>query len=577
MTRFSNILWLALLLPVAQLSAQQLEKVLPPAVPKLVPATTNAVPTITHFGAQEGEKVLLQKLTGIKFLSLHEQVITNGVALVGMDVSLVPLLQAPQFPLVMQPFLDRPASFESLQRITFATRTFLEASGYPFFTVYLPQQDITGGTVQVVVMAGKAGDSIKVEGAKYFSERLYRSAITQKPGEAINAAQLKKDIDWLNRNPFRNATVVAQPGGRSGTTDLNLRVNERLPFRANVGYNNTGTEVSAEDRLTTGFAWGNAFGLGHQMSYQFTTSPDFETSLSHSGSYAIDLPWRHSLRVTGAYSELEGRVLAPLTLHGLSWQVGLRYDIPLPRLSPSITQNFSFGFDFKASDNNVLFATIPVTDNLTHIAQLAVSYDVSMKDKWGRTDFGLNVFLSPGGVTSRNEDAFLNISRSGAEAKYAYLQLNASRQTRLPLGLNWSARGQFQTASGNLLGSEQMSGGGSGSVRGYEEGETYGDNGILFSHELALPSISLVDLLGLGKGIDSLQFYGFQDFTVLWNTDRLVGERHYTDLHSVGVGWRYNVRQNLSVNFAYGWQLRDSQASRSGDNSRAHLAVQLGF
>ena len=575
--RLLGLLLCSLLGVVAQSPAQQLDKVLPPSVPKLVPGATNEFPVVTHFGAQEGEKVLLGKLTGIKFLSSRDQVVTNGITLTGTDVSNVPLLQAPDFAGLLKNFLDKPASFESLQRITFATRTYLEISGYPFLTIYLPQQDITAGAVQIVVSVSQTGDIVKVQGAKYFSEQLYRSAITQNPGEPINAKQLKEDIDWLNRNPFRNVTTVAQPGDRAGTTDLELRVTERFPIRANVGYNNTGTQVSDEDRISTGFSWGNAFWQGHQMSYQFTTSPDFETSVSHSGSYSIDLPWRHSLRLTGAYSELEGRVTPPLILHGRSWQVGLRYDIPLPRPRPNITQNFSAGFDFKASDNNLLFATIPITDNLTHIAQLAVSYDLGITDSWGRTDIGANVFVSPGGVTSRNDDVFFSTSRAGAHADYAYAQLNVSRQTKLPLGLSWYARGQFQKSSANLLGSEQMAGGGSSSVRGYEEGEAYGDNGLLLSHEIALPAIQLVNHLGLNKVKDSLQLFGFQDFTVLWNTDRLVGERRYTDLHSLGLGLRYNVGNNLSVNVAHGWQLRDSGASRSGDNSRTHLSVQASF
>jgi len=573
-----TLIWLVPALP-----GQDLKRDLPPPVPKLVPgradssALTNAPALPEHGGAQPGEKVILPKLKGLKFLATPAQVVTNGVSTVGLEVSAVPLLQGADFPASMNLFLNQPASMPSLQRLTLAVRTYLRLLGYPFLTIYLPPQDITGGTVQIIVSVSQTEDIVKVEGAKYFSEQHYRSAVTQAPGAPINATQLKKDLDWLNRNPFRNVAAIAEPGGRSGTTDLKLRVTERLPLRATFGYNNTGSLVSDDDRLTAGLNWGNAFGRGDQLSYQFSSSEDFKTSLAHSGNYAMDLPWRHTLRLTGAYSELQGRVAAPLTLTGRSWQVGLRYDIPLPKPRANITQSFSFGFDFKESDNNLIFATIPVTDNLTHVAQLALSYDLGITDKWGRTDLGLNAFLSPGGLTSRSRPGFYAISRAGSHPDYAYVQLSASRQTRLPLGLNWSARAQFQKSTANLLGSEQMVGGGSGSVRGYEEGEVYGDNGLLLSHELALPAFPLLGKLGLKSAGDSFQVFGFQDFALLWNADRLAGERRYTDLHSLGVGLRYNVRQNLSVNFTHGWQLRDSRASRSGDNSRVHLSVQASF
>ncbi len=569
------------LLPAAA-PAQDLKKDLPPPVPRLVkPGGTNEPPeqlALPKVGALPDEFVVLKELKGVVLVP-NASLVKPGpfTARPGLDTTRVPMLPQEAMTLIAPSFIGQPVSRASLERIAMTVRLTLAQLGYPFVSAYLPPQDITEGWVQIVVQVSVAASEAKVDGAKYFSTNLYRAAIRQQPGQPINANELREDVDWLNRNPFRYTSFVTAPGQEPGTTAIELRTQERFPLRGNVGYNNTGSLVSDEDRLTAGLAWGNAFGLGHQMSYQFSTSPDFKTSVAHSGSYAMDLPWRHSLRLTGAYSELVGRVAAPLTLNGRSWQVGLRYDIPLPKPRPNVTQNLSLGLDFKESDNNLLFATIPVTDNLTHVAQLALSYDLGFSDEFGRTDFGLNAFLSPGGLTSRNDQRFYDISRAGSHPDYAYVQLSASRQTRLPLDLNWSARAQFQKSTANLLGSEQMAGGGSGSVRGYEEGEVYGDNGVLLSHELALPAFSLAERFGFKQPGDSLQLFGFQDFAVLWSTDRLAGERHYTDLHSIGVGCRYNVRQNLSVNFTHGWQLRDSHVSRSGDNSRSHLSVQASF
>lgn len=580
---FAGIVLAAQVFLGSALPGQELKKALPQAPPKLVPSqpgeltATNALPVLTHAGAQPGEKVILAKLTGVKFVSTAAQVVSNGVATVGVDMALVPLLQTPEFAQLMKLFLDQPASMASLERITLTARTYLKLMAYPFMSIYLPLQDITGGSVQVVVSAAALDDILRIEGAKYFSEAQYRAAITQRPGEPINAHTLKEDIDWLNRNSFRNVTVVAEPGAKLGTTALKLRTTERLPLRAYTGYNNTGSQVSDEDRLIAGLNWGNAFGLGHQFGYQFSTSPDFKTTLAHSANYAFDLPWRHTVRVTGAYSELQGRVVAPLTLQGRSWQVGLRYDIPLPKLSPNHTHTLTLGADFKASNNNLEFATIPITDNLTHIAQLNLGYEASLTDKWGRTDFGATLNVSPGGIGHRNREQFFTISRAGAESHYAYANFTLARTTRLPGALTWSPRAQFQTASGNLLGSEQMAGGGSGSVRGYEEGEAFGDNGVLLSHELALPAFSLASWFDFKQLGDSLQFFVFQDFALLWSADQLAGERRYTDLHSLGLGCRYQVRNNLSVNFTHGWQLRESHVSRSGEGARSHLSVQASF
>lgn len=65
---------------------------------------------------------------------------------------------------------------------------------------------------------------------------LRRGRQARRPGEPINGTYLKADIDWLNRNPFRNVTTVAEPGGRAGTTGLKLRLDERLPLRLSSSF-----------------------------------------------------------------------------------------------------------------------------------------------------------------------------------------------------------------------------------------------------------------------------------------------------------------------------------------------------
>ncbi len=135
----------------------------------------------------------------------------------------------------------------------------------------------------------------------------------------------------------------------------------------------------------------------------------------------------------------------------------------------------------------------------------------------------------------------------------------------------------LQVASGNLLGTEQFAGGGSGSVRGYEEGEAYGDHGALVSHELALPATSLARLLRVERLRDSLQVFAFQDAAALRSARRLPLERRTTTLHSLGAGLRWQLGRYLSVEAVHGWQLRATGVSRSGDNARTHVSAQAAF
>ena len=158
-------------------------------------------------------------------------------------------------------------------------------------------------------------------------------------------------------------------------------------------------------------------------------------------------------------------------------------------------------------------------------------------------------------------------------ADYVYFKFNASHRRNLDWlkpGFQWSLRGELQLSPWtNLIGSEQFGGGGSYSVRGYEEGEVYKDNGGLLSQELRLPAWS-------PRAGHTLQLYLFQDYAHLWSTENLPGETA-ADLHSAGVGVDYFLGRTASVRAAYGWQFIDSGSSETGDNSRLHLAANLSF
>lgn len=268
---------------------------------------------------------------------------------------------------------------------------------------------------------------------------------------------------------------------------------------------------------------------------------------------------------------------------GTSWQTGLNYNIPLENVGKDYSHNIQLGFDYKSSDNNLEIAIppfiIPISDNLTHVVQFRAKYSSHLKDNRGATSFGLQFTYSPGNLASENTDEAFNASRAFAEADYFYGNLTLGRNTILGgafEGWNWTMRGEWQVASANLLGSEQFGAGGSGTVRGYEEGEAYGDNGLLFSQELLLPVMKRAKDLIHSKYPDSLRFFVFQDYARVWNVDKLLGEEP-VNLASVGAGLNYQFSTYANLRFAYGWQLRDSGTSDTGDNSRAHISFQISY
>ncbi len=582
--------WTVICLPVA---AQNLTEVMPQPVPPLIEPQAHPLATATGtnppinleagFLAQPGEAIIISELKGIRVIADPSRLVSSRAALADpIQIEAVPSLDNTSGRELLRLVLGRPASLESLHRLRDALRLLLAQSGRAFSSVILPPQDITGGYLQIVVVESVVGD-VRVEGSHHFSAQSYLSRLNQKTGDAVDRRALTVGIDRINQNSFRRATTRVEAGALPGTTDIVIQVKERFPWRFFTGYSNTGTQTTTEDRINAGVNWGNAFGLGHLATLQWTSDLEARHSRALSGNYTADLPRNHSVTLFGAYSEIESVSSGGLSQAGVSWQIGLNYDVPLRDLGKSYEQSLQFGADFKVSDNNLEFAlppfVIPISDNLTHIAQARAAYRGTLTDPWGATSWGAKVVASPGGLSRENEDAAFNASRAMAKAAYVYGSIDARRETPLDAllpGVSWSVRGEYQRSSGNLLGSEQFSAGGSGSVRGYEQGEVVGDNALFLSQELLLPAFSPAKTFFRAAVSDTLMPYLFHDYARVWNVDKLEGE-HAFSLHGVGWGLRYQWGRHASLRAAYGWQLRDSGSSDTGKNSRLHLFANVSF
>lgn len=350
-------------------------------------------------------------------------------------------------------------------------------------------------------------------------------------------------------------------------------------MRLFAGYDDTGTPVTGNDRLSGGLNWGNVLGRDGLFSYQYTADPAFRWFRAHSASLTQPLPWRHTLTVFGSYADIRGNVPPPFDLDGFNWQASARYEIPLPKASFAqfaFQEAMTLGFDFKRSNNNLAFGGEQVFGSLTDGLQWSLGYNSNLKDPWGVVTLRALLVYSPGHWTSNQSDAAYQRSRAGATARYAYANLQANRTTALPLGFAIITQLTYQKSDSNLLATEQFGLGGFDTIRGYDTRIVNADQGVLFSNELRTPAVSPLAALGLKKLGDRLQFLGFLDHGTARNRDLLVGEPVRSTLTSAGTGLRYTVSSYLSLRADYGWQLRNAYGQRPYA-SRSHLGVTVSF
>ncbi len=468
-------------------------------------------------------------------------------------------------------FLNKPFTQEMLLSLKRETILFYRNNKRPMVTVVVPEQDITSGVVQLVVVEGKLG-KVHARGNKYFKSSRLESYVRLKENEPIDTDILTDDITWMNRNPFRRTDIVFTPGEQEGETDIELWTNDRRPIRLFAGVDNTGLKQTGEERYFVGFTHGNLFNSDQIFTYQYTTSAHFHRFQGHTVHYTANLPWRHIFEVYGGYTSSVAHFDA-INMKSTGWAVqgSFRYNIPLLPIYQHFLHQLSFGADFKRLKNSLEFTGAPNdtenpnTGSLANLTQAMGNYQFLYETSNQKTTFEADVFWSPGPwLGDMSEKDYQNL-RAFSTPKYVYGKLALGHLRKLPRNFSLSLLLREQISNRNLLPSEEFGIGGYNTVRGYDERILNGDNAFVANIEIRTPPHRLFKFKNLN---DSFQFLLFCDYGFKRAHRALKGDldarNHAT---GVGPGIRYNIDPYLSVRVDWGVKLHKVP----GDQSFGHL------
>ena len=360
---------------------------------------------------------LLPALKGLRFVPDIKALARKGVSEPGISVGTgLPLLDDAAIQAKLSGFLGKPLHAHDLSLISQTILDWYRAHDLPVVDVAFPEQDINSGTVQGVVTVYRLGE-VAVSGNHWFSSDVLRHEMQVRPGDKLDFATLKEDLNRLNRNPFRSVNAILERSKTPGDTNVALHVQDRLPLRVFASVDNDGLPSTGRDRYSAGFNWGNVFGLDQQFSYQFITSPDLWRTrhraaghsndprfTAHSASYLVPLPWGDVLNVFGTYVEQVPDLGPNFDQVGHSVQLSLRYERPLPAIG-GLSQQIQFGFDYKRTDNNLDFGGTNIFASATNVEQFLAIYDATLPDSLGQTAVQNQLVVSPGGLSDGNTSA----------------------------------------------------------------------------------------------------------------------------------------------------------------------------
>jgi len=269
--------------------------------------------------------------------------------------------------------------------------------------------------------------------------------------------------------------------------------------------------------------------------------------------------------------------------------IGSRLSVPLGATA-TFQSSLSGGFDFKTYDltsnkTNIFTLTsvevdygnnpshpqtnithqvdnspVPTTHRLLEYVPLALRYDGSLKDSWGVTTFGLG--LSGDSCFSGSVRNLQGITGSSRSSGY-WFALTPSLGRDLAIHTNWvlSLHADGQAATEPLISNEQFGLGGLAGVRGYHEGEVFGDDGWRITTEQKTPYY----VVGTAYRNHPLTVRGsiFMDYGEAYLLDP--GSRKgRTQLLGAGFGGVASVGANWEARFLFSWPLLSAGTTEAG-------------
>ncbi|MCB1107727.1 MAG: ShlB/FhaC/HecB family hemolysin secretion/activation protein [Chlamydiia bacterium] len=478
-------------------------------------------------------------------------------------------------------YYNHPLNEKTITEIKKRVIQYYQNHGRPVVSISVPHQDISEGVLQLAVTEGKLG-KVYCKGNKWFKSSRLEESVKLEPGETIASDILNQNLYWLNRNPFRHIDAIYTPGEKEGTTDIELVCTDRFPLRLYAGIDNTGNDVTGNNRLFTGFNWGNVFWSDQRLSYQFATSSDLKRYRAHTLFYEIPLPWQNMLNLYGGYSRVDADFTVPnirgsmFRTHGFSLQGSLRYDIPL-KPHKNFLHEVIWGFDFKRTNNNLDLGGVPIiAQNNINLAQFMLGYNMGYEINPLSLSWEIEGFCSPGKWIADQTNAAYQTLRPFAKNQYIYVR--TALTFIWSFYKKWTIHNYFrgQLANVNLLPSEEYGVGGYNTVRGYKERIINGDNIFIWNFELRTPPVSILNTLaGWKKFNDEFQFLAFYDYGVAGVKQTAPFQNKSEYLMSFGPGIRYNVIPYLTLRADWGFQLHNLHLD--GPYQRLHFTLVVGY
>ena len=361
---------------------------------------------------------------------------------------------------------------------------------------YLPQQDMSQGRLQVLVVEGTL-ESLKGADGSKLSSRELAMTFPGRAGSQLNLREIEQAIDQLNRLPSNRAQMELAPGSEVGGSAVLVKNNPHKPWRASFSRNNDGQKSTGEQQWGTGFEWDSPLGLADQLVLRggHDAISDHQKTSRNAMLY-YNLPWAWwSFSYT--YSQSDYCSVAQGNGHDYK-QVGdsanhlLRAERVVHRDALSKT-SLNAGLAHVRSNNYVEGARLQNSSHRLSEFQVGINHGRRIASAFVNLDIGMQ-----NGTGAFDAQGYHHPKPGLPDARYRKYTATLSYLQPFKLrgeSFSFTSLVTGQRSEDVLFSPQRLSLGGSASVRGYKDQPLSGDSGGYWRNDLRWPRPVTLDWL----------------------------------------------------------------------------------
>jgi hemolysin activation/secretion protein len=466
---------------------------------------------------------------------------------------------------VTEPFANREVSSEELEQARRAITLYYVNHGFVNSGAVIPDQNPAGGVILIRIVEGVL-TGIEVHGNKWLRDGYILPRVKRWATPPLNLDELREGLQLLRQNPnVRQINAELMPGTAPGQSKLDVRVVDQQPFRLGLQVDNERPpSVGAEEIWLLASDW-NVTGHSDVLDLRYGIADtganglEFSGADNMAGSYVVPVTRRDTtlgLNASRLNTALVEETFTPLVVSSVTTSYGVSLRQPFFQTA-NHEAAFGLGFDHRVNDTRLLgerFNISPGAENgEMEVNVLRISQEWLQRGQNNllalRSTFnlGLDVFdSSDNGVASDPDGRYFSWLGQG---QYVQRLFNTQNQLILRAAGQWTAE--------PLLALEQISVGGSQSVRGYRENQLVRDRGVIGSVEFRLPIF--FDKAGAGV----VYLAPFFDFGGAWNVRN---SAHPTTIESTGIGVLINPNRHFHAQLFWGHRLREVETPQDDDD-----------